>query len=455
MIAIQQIKIYLISFCILSLHVGCKSTKRAIGSKSNTSTIKQSSVRYSEINIPVSISKALLSKSLDTTLDSILFDYGNQKVEGIDLEIMRRGNSLIEMNTKDILSTIPLKLEVSKNLLMTEVRAEGVVELVFSTNVDIDPYWNIVTKTEIVDHEWIEPMRMKSGFGGISIESIANKIIDNSKDKLCKQIDETLNKQLKFQEQINDFANQIRQPIKIHELYDGFIQISPDTIQLADFKNTYDAVSSVLSINVNSKLHAYKPDVESFRGLPRFEWTQSESNKSKLALPIEITYKQLESLVKSYLVGQIFESDGRSITIKDMSLTRDGQYIAAIVDVIGSFDGQLYLTGRPNYNKQKKELYASDVEINVKTKNIIQKAAAWIAKGVIKNRLEQEMVFSLDDQVTTLEGLINDTFANLTKETPLTFRSNIEAIDIDQFLLLDDYIQATLLIDGVIDGVIE
>lgn len=433
---------------IICLASSCKTNKRLASAKEYTSTIKQSSVRYSEIHLPFKVSKSLLSDLMNQALDTLLKSDDVKMVDGVDLELSRYDDAIIELAEKDILASIPIKLEVSKNILVTQVRAEGVVTLMTSTAFDIDPFWNITTKTELVSYDWTVPMKMKSGFGGISVESIANKIIESSKETLCTQIDEALSKQLKVQEQINNIANTIRRPIQIGDLYDGFIQISPDTIQLAGFQNNIDSVQNVLSINVNSKLHASKPSSQSFVGLPRFEWTETEEKSSSLALPIEITYLQLENLVKDFLVGQIFEADGRSITIKNLKLDNDGQYIAAEADVIGSFNGTLYMTGRPEYDKEKRQLFASDVDVQVKTKNVLQKAAAWIGKGIIKKKLEEALVFSFDDQISSLQEMIDENLSTMEGNSGIALLANLKSIDIDEFLLLDDYIQATLLIEG-------
>lgn len=449
---IKLVVCLIIAICLIS----CGANKKLanVSRTAKTTTIKQSSVRYSEVHLPFRVSKSLLTSLMNTALDSLLQAENAPKVDGVDLEISRKGNAIIELSEQDILASIPIKLEVSKNILVTQVRAEGVVTLMTSTSIDIDQFWNITTKTELVNYDWTEPMQMKSGFGGISVESIANKIIESSKESFCNQIDNALSEQLKVQEQIDKLANSIRQPIQVGDLYDGFIQISPDTIKLAGFQNNVDSIQNVLSINVNSKLHASKPSTQSFVGLPRFEWTKTEERASSLALPIEITYLQLENLVKDYVVGQIFESDGKSITIKDIKLDNDGQYIAAEVDVIGSFNGTLYVTGVPQYNKQKKELYATDVDVQVKTKNVLQRAAAWIGKGIIKKKLTEALVFSFDDQISDLQEMIDDNLQVLEGNSGIQLEAKLSSVDIDEFLLLDDYIQATLLIDGEIGAII-
>jgi len=388
-----------------------------------------------------------MNQSLDSLIESGILD----EVDGMKVIIERADDCQIEASEKDILASIPLKIIVVKRVLMTNVKAIGTVNLMTSTAFDIDPFWNISTQTELVDYQWTKPMRIVSGIGGFSIEKIANNIIEKSKQEFCDQVDDALSNKVKIQEYVDRLTNQVRNPIKVDEPYNGYIQVSPDTIMLAGFQNDSDVISNVVTFNVNSKLHSRKPIDGIFKGLPRFEWSDIEADSSTLALPVEISYKQIKDVVSSYILGQTFSDGNRSVTIKSLDIKGSGQLIQAIADVEGSFNGTLLVSGIPDYDKAKNLLYAKDIDIKVKTKNVFQQAAAWMGKGIIKKKLEELLQYSLNDQMGDIQELIDSNIESLVVNKGVDLTVMLNGIDIDEFLLLDDYIQSTILIDAEIN----
>lgn len=436
---------------LLMLVSGCASRKNRTSNNDNyQSNITQSSVRYSEIHIPFSVKKSVLSELMNIALDSLLQSGVVGAIDGMNVQIERADNTIIEASEKDILASIPLKITVIKKVLIANVKAEGVVNLMTSTGVEIDEFWNIDTQTELIDYQWIEPMRISGGMGGFSVESIANNLIENSKESFTKQIDEALSNQLKIQDKVDQLSKQIRNPIKIDEPYNGFIQLSPDTVKLAGFQNKAEDISNVISININSKLHSSEPSNNIFKGLPRFEWSAIEGDSSTLALPAEITYQQIEDVLGSYVIGQTFTDGSRSVTVNTLKIKGSGRYLQTIANVSGSFNGELVINGIPEYDKDKNLLYMKNIDIKVQTRNVLQQAAAWLAKGIIKRKLEEQLQFSLADQVKEIQSVVDKNIESMVKSRGVDLSVQLDKIDIDEFLLLQDYIQATMLIDAKI-----
>jgi len=425
-----KIGLFVLSIVVL-LGSGCVSKKRnKVDTTIETyqSPIKQSSVRYSEIHLPITFQKSVLSELMNISLDSLIESGILSEVDGMQVIIERADDCYVEASERDILANIPLKITVVKRVLMAKVKAMGSVNLMTSTAFDIDPFWNVKTQTQLIDYQWTKPMKVVSGIGGFSIEGIANSIIENSKQKLTDQVDDALSNKVRIQEYVDKVTKQVRNPIKVDEPYNGYIQVSPDTIMLAGFQNDADIIRNVVTFNVNSKLHASKPEAGIFKGLPRFEWTDIEADSSTLALPVEITYQQIQDVVSSYIVGQTFTDDKRSITIKSLDIRGSGKHIQAIADVEGSFNGTF----------------------KVQTKNVIQQAAAWLGKGIIKSKLEELLRFSLKDQMDGIQDLIDSNLESLVAAKGVEMQVTLNEIDIDEFLLLPDYIQSTILVDAVL-----
>jgi len=77
------------------------------------------------------------------------------------------------------------------------------------------------------------------------------------------------------------------------------------------------------------------------------------------------------------------------------------------VTVSGSFDGDIVLLGVPYYDSFNKMLRVKDIDFELRTSNVLHKAAAWIMKGKIKNELGKAMEFPLKDKLKEAQDEID------------------------------------------------
>ncbi len=121
------------------------------------------------------------------------------------------------------------------------------------------------------------------------------------------------------------------------------------------------------------------------------------SNDFKASVASVITYANAAALMQKNFAGQKFESGKRSVTITKIDLWgKDGQLIVAL-SMIGSVNGDFYLSGTPKYNAEKKEIYLDGVDFVLDSKNKLLKAGDWLAHGLIAQKIQQSCSFSIAD----------------------------------------------------------
>ena len=126
---------------------------------------------------------------------------------------------------------------------------------------------------------------------------------------------------------------------------------------------------------------------------PPFAWKDKVRDSSLIQLIMELDYSHLQNVAKKNFEGKKFSEAGKTIEVVNIEVGKSSGRLQLAVDVKGSFNGKLILLGIPSFDKSKSLLYGDQVEISVKTGNVLHKAASWLLKGKIKNELEKNVAF--------------------------------------------------------------
>lgn len=83
------------------------------------------------------------------------------------------------------------------------------------------------------------------------------------------------------------------------------------------------------------------------------------------------------------------------ITIENVAMwQKDGKIIIAL-DMSGSINGSIYLSGIPNYNAITKEIYFDQMDYVLNSKGILTRTANWLLQGVILRKIQENCRYSI------------------------------------------------------------
>jgi hypothetical protein len=77
-----------------------------------------------------------------------------------------------------------------------------------------------------------------------------------------------------------------------------------------------------------------------------------------------------------------------------MEKQKNGKMIIAL-DLLGSANGTIYLSGFPKYNEQTKEIFFDQLSYALDTKNKLMQTANWLAQGIVLKKIEQSCRYSI------------------------------------------------------------
>ena len=170
----------------------------------------------STIAIPVTISINDLTASLNKRLNGVLYEdnsfYDNNN-DGLMFRATKTQPISLYLSGQTIKYKVPLKIWLRKSLFIGSAEAEGELALNLKTTFSLNPDWSIATVTDLEYYEWISKPVLKTGIGDISIETISNIAINQSRKTLTQTLDRVVGQQFSLRPYVQEAWTALQEPI--------------------------------------------------------------------------------------------------------------------------------------------------------------------------------------------------------------------------------------------------
>lgn len=421
---------------------GCKSSK-------HLAEVEETNINFimPELKSTLNIHYDLNRQSLKDTFNKVIDYYLVQDMEltalGMDVLVSKNEEADIDLSGRRVLTQLPIKINVSKNTILNRLSAEGILQLNFITEVDIDSSWNFLTKTTLEHFEWTQEPALSLGVFSIPVGSLANGIIEKSKSQFEQQIDKSVNDQLSIRDKVLELLKYVEQPIKLDTILDSWVSFIPEYVHMAEITNYQDVFNGNITVQGRTKITEGKPDdiIPGIR-LPEFNWHKELDDTSHINFVFDIKYDNIESYLRSNYIGKTFTQDGKNITLNSIDLYKKGKKLVVESNVSGSINGDILITGTPIFDNTKQSFYADDIDIQLKTKNMLHKAGAWLLKGKIKNQLSKLLAFSIEDNMESIQRQLDQQIDNYSIKNQLSLAADIRQLQVSKFVLDDQKIHS-------------
>jgi len=441
----------------LILIVTCFAILSSCNSKKHLSLIEEEKLEFvmpelfSSINVNYKIDKSAINDTFNTVIDSYLSSDLQLSALGMDVLVEKNKEANIQFLERSVLTTLPLKISLSKNNILGNIRASGILELNFVTQLDVDASWQLFTETKLEQYEWIEEPKLSLGGLRLSIGSLANSIIDKSKAQFEKQIDDSVADQLEIRSKVLETMKYIEQPLLIDTLLNSWVNFEPTDVKMSSFLNSGIYASGNLTVHGKTKISENEPEYIKSSQLPKFEWDKDVEPESHLNLVFDISYQHINKYLNDNYKGKKFENNGKYVILEDIELKKSDKKLVVVSNVTGSVNGELLISSVPRFDNDKQAFFADDIDINIKTKNVIHKAGAWMFKSKIKNQLKEMMYFSIADNLEDIQKTIDKQVENYSIPEKLEITANLDKINVDKFVLDVDRVHAFIGIDLILE----
>ncbi|NMH23914.1 DUF4403 family protein [Flavobacterium solisilvae] len=357
------------------------------------------------ISMPLEISLKEIEHQLNKTLTGQIYDDSNLQDDKTEMKIWKTAPIKISEKEGKIVSVLPLKIW-SKFKYGTdfmglndtrEINLNGTITLVSDAKLS---NFKMNTVSKIEDFEWSESPTITVAGKNVPITYIINPTLSIFKSKVAKKIDEAINETADFKPYVLDVLDKMSTPFQTSEQYQTWFKLIPIEVYVTD------AVLSKTKINMNLGLKCNMETMVGQQPKNTFDRTKI-AFKPVINVPDKVTaniaaistYDSASKIITSNFKGKEFASGSRKIVVQNVSLWHKDSKIIIALDMTGSINGTIYLSGIPNYNSITKEIYFDQMDYVLNTKGLLTKTANWLLQGMILRKIQENCRYSIKENL--------------------------------------------------------
>ncbi len=245
-------------------------------------------------------------------------------------------------------------------------------------------------------------------------------------------------------------------PFQMSKTYESWLQIIPIEIYSTNAKIKNDSfllemgmkctMETIVGSQPESKFDAAKIILKPVTKIPN----QITANIAAVS-----TYAEASRIMTKNFAEQEFGSGSKRIIVKKVALWhKDGKIVIAL-DVLGTVNGTIYLTGLPQYNEQTKELFFDQMDYALDTKNKLVRTANWLAQGLILRKIQESCRYSI---VPNLEEGKQNMMVYLKNYSPMSgvfVNGKMDDIQFQKIQLTNKAIIAFIKVNGTVNVAVD
>lgn len=398
-------KIKIISTLLFTslLFIGCSTTQKieALKPPPSDDTPMVFNTKASYVNMPLEITLAEIENQLNKALTGDIYSDTDIEKDKTELKITKTGAiQLREINGK-IETIFPLKIWAKFKYGIDfmglndtkEVNLNGILSVTSDVKLS---NWKLETNSNINDIQWTESPSINIAGKNIPITYIINPAISIFKAKISAKIDEAIQKSCDFKTQVLNVLEKMSAPFLMSEQYQTWFKLIPLEVNVTDAILSESKIKMNLGLKCNMQTIVGMKPKSSFDKLAiQFKAVDKINDKFTANVAAISTYESASKVISSNFRGKSFGSGSKTIVIQKVDLwQKEGKIIIAL-DMTGSINGTIYLSGIPNYNAVTKEIYFDQMDYVLNTKGLITKTASWLLQGVILKKIEENCRYSI------------------------------------------------------------
>lgn len=415
------------------------------------------------INLPISVKLKDIENQTNSILSGLIYEDNNIEDDDIEMKIWKLAP--ITMQNENIVSgekiktVLPLKATIKYRIgtktlgvelyNIQEFNLNGIVTL--NSDVTLNN-WKLKTKTELKSLDWNESPTMTVFGKNVPVTYLINPTVKLFKSKIEKKIDEAIEKSMDFKPNVLAALEKICTPFQMNEAYESWLRIVPIEIYSTAAKLKNDSFLLQMGMKCNMEtLIGQQPE------------TKFDANKIILKPVIKIpnqitanivavsTYQDASKIIRKNFIGQELGSDSKKVKVQDVSIWHKNGKMVIALDLLGSVNGTIYLTGHPQYDSKAKEIYFDKLDYVLDTKNKLMRTANWLAQGLVLRKIQENCRYSIQPNLEEGKQTMLTYLKNYSPMPGVFVNGKMEDIQFQKIELTKNAIIAFVKINGEIN----
>ncbi len=442
--------------------IGCATVEKIATLKPEPETA-QAVVFESEtsfVSVPVTIKIKDVEAQMNSLLKGLIYNDTLLSEDNLQLKIWKQApikmNTFVEGKATKIKTVLPLRIEakyrygIAKMGIelydLKEFKLNGIISLVSAVNLT---NWQLKTNTVIESLEWVESPTVSISGKNIPITYLINPALRIFKSKIEKTIDSSIKDLLNFKPQVLDALDQLATPFELSKTYESWLRLIP--LEVYSKAARFDTQGIEVEMGLKCLMETYvgkKPEKKFDRNQVLLKPVAAMPDRITANIVAVSTYADASTILTKNFEGQTFGDGKRKVSISKVSLWhKKGKMIIAL-DMNGSINGTIYLTGFPNYNAATKEIFFDQLDYVLDTKNVLTRTANWMAQGYILKKIQQSCRYSIGTNLEEAKQNVAQYLNNFSPMKGVFLNGSLEDFEFQKIALTAQGIVAYLKTKG-------
>lgn len=457
-----KINLNVLTISIFLLLSSCGTTTKiaALKPEPDDATPLQYENVISYINLPITVKIKDIENQTNALLNGLIYEDNTIEDDDIELKVWKLAPIIIKNNLggkgEKISTILPLKAIIKYRIGTKkmgiemydtrEFHLDGVVNLVSDVALT---NWKLNTKTELKSLEWNESPTMTIFGKNVPVTYLINPAIKLFKSKIERKIDDAISKSMDFKPNVLTAIEKICTPFLMNDTYESWLRIVPIEIYSTTAKLKNDSFVLEMGMKCNMETLIGKKPETKFNASKITLTTVTKIPEDLSANIVAIsTYQEASKIMTKNFSGQEFGSGSKKVKVQNVAIWhKNGKMIIAL-DLLGSVNGTIYLSGFPKYNEKTKEIFFDQLSYALDTKNKLMQTANWLAQGIVLKKIEQSCRYSVKPNLEEGQKNMMTYLKNYSPMPGVFINGKMEEIQFQKIQLTNQAIIAFIKING-------
>jgi hypothetical protein len=426
--------------------------------------------RYlSTLNLGLNISLNDIENQINSQLSGLIFEDNSMTDNNNDqfmCKVWKREPIKTSSLNNEIIFKVPLKVWLKVGYkaaplgieISTEKETQFDFDVNFKSTFGISNKWEAITKTTLINYDFITTPKIKVGPIEISVTNLVKKALDSKAPEIIKALDQSIKDKIEIKKYIIQAWNQAMQPYLVSEKYRTWLKVSPVELQLSPILINANLVKANIGIKAYTEtVTGAKPAVTNVNNIPDLSLVSKITDDFQVGILSEISHEEAVAFAKDTLVGQIFDfQNGKyKVKVSDIDIYGNENQLIIKTELEGSLNGTIYFKGIPYYDETSKSIKLNNFDYDLKTKSLLANAANWLLGGKLAKTMQEHLEIPVGTNIEEIKKQIQETLKNNQIKKGIILNGNITDLKPDKVYLTPTSIIARVMATGKVGLKIE
>lgn len=418
------------------------------------------------IDLPVSIKLKDIENQTNKLLSGLIYEDNDITDDDLEVKIWKLAPITIKNDPESlgkIKTVLPLKALVKYRIGTNKLGIDLYNTKEFNLNGNVTllsdvslTNWKLNTKTELKSFDWNESPTVVVLGKSVPITYILNPAIKLFRSKIEKSIDEAIEKSMDFKPQILDALEKICTPFLMNEQYESWLRVIPVELYTTNSKIEKETIAFEMGLKCTIEtLVGAKPATKFDRNAIVLKPVAKMPDKISANIVAVSSYEEATKIMNKNFAGKEYVSGNKKVIVKNVAIWhKQGKMIIAL-DLLGSVNGMVYLSGFPQYNDQKKEIYFDQMDYTIETKSTMLRTANWLASGLILRKIQETCRYSIKQNLEDGKQSMLNYMKNYSPMPGVFVNGTVDSIEFQKIQLTNKAIIAFIKMNGDVNVTVD